>query len=140
MKDIARNILALPFGIFVGGFLNMMIISIGPTLIPPPQGADLSSMEGLAEAMKNMEFKHFIMPFLAHALGSFAGAFLTGLIAGKRRMAQSLIVGALFFVGGFMMVMKLPSPIWFNVVDLTFAYFPMALLGYFISKKIIRGN
>jgi hypothetical protein len=33
------------------------------------------------------------------------------------------------------MVTILPSPLWFNIIDLVFAYFPMAFLGYRLGKK-----
>ena len=33
------------------------------------------------------------------------------------------------------MVFKLPAPLWFDLVDLTFAYFPMAYLGSWIINK-----
>jgi hypothetical protein len=45
------------------------------------------------------------------------------------------VVALFFFIGGFFMVLKLPSPVWFNVIDLVFAYFPMAWLGSLLIKK-----
>ena len=35
-----------------------------------------------------------------------------------------------------MMVMDLPSPMWFNVLDLVGAYLPMGFLGYVIAFKV----
>jgi hypothetical protein len=32
----------------------------------------------------------------------------------------------------------LPAPLWFNLLDLTLAYFPMGLLGYWIGRKIVE--
>jgi hypothetical protein len=89
-----------------------------------------------------MEPKHFIMPFLAHALGTFFGAVLCTLIARSYQMILALSIGLAFFIGGFMMVFQLPAPLWFDLIDLIFAYFPMAWLGYrvvslFNRKKFI---
>ena len=41
-------------------------------------------------------------------------------------------------VGGTMMVIQLPSPIWFNVIDLTLAYLPMSWMGigFFLHQKL----
>jgi hypothetical protein len=50
-------------------------------------------------------------------------------------MQISLIIGSLFFVGGLQMVMELPSPMWFNVLDLGLAYFPMVWLGHRLGFK-----
>ena len=93
MNPILRNILAVIAGIIVGGLVNMGIITISGSIIPPPEGADMTTTEGLKAAMHLMQPKHFIMPFLAHALGTFAGAFLAGILAANRKMLFSIVIG-----------------------------------------------
>jgi hypothetical protein len=129
MNPIVRNILAVLAGLFSGGLLNMGIILISGSVIPPPEGANLTTPEGLAAAMPLMQPIHFLMPFLAHALGTLFGAWVSTFVANKNQLTVALIIGALFFVGGAMNVAMLPSPLWFNVVDLVLAYFPMAYLA-----------
>ena len=136
MKKIITNIVAVLIGLFIGAFINGGIISISGDIIPPPPGANLKTMEGLIDAMRIMEPKHFIMPFLAHALGTFFGAVLCTLLARSYQMILALSIGLAFFIGGFMMVFQLPAPLWFDLIDLIFAYFPMAWLGYKIVTKI----
>ena len=109
--------------------VNGGIINISSKIIPPPDGSNLQTMEGLIQAMPIMEPKHFIMPFLAHALGTFVGAILCSLVARSQKLILALSIGLTFFIGGFMMVFQLPAPLWFDLVDLIFAYFPMAWLG-----------
>ncbi len=70
MNPILRNILAVVAGIVMGGALNMVIVALGPYIIPPPEGVDSTTMEGLKEGMRLFEAKHFVPPFLAHALGT----------------------------------------------------------------------
>lgn len=135
IQSIIRNILAFLAGLVVGSFVNMGIILISNYIIPAPAGADLSTEEGLIKAMPLMQPRHFIMPFLAHALGTFAGALITSALATSYRVYLAMLIAALFFAGGFYMVMILPSPLWFNLTDLLLAYFPMAYLGYFLLKK-----
>ena len=74
--------------------------------------------------------KHFLFPFLAHALGTFVGALLTALIAANHKMLFAFVIGIFFLAGGVTNVLMLPSPIWFTIVDLA-AYLPMA---YFTTK------
>ena len=136
MKKIITNIVAVLIGLFIGAFINGGIINISGDIIAPPPGANLKTMEGLIHAMSIMEPKHFIMPFLAHALGTFFGAVLCTLIARSYQMILALSIGLAFFIGGFMMVFQLPAPLWFDLIDLIFAYFPMAWLGYKIVTKI----
>jgi hypothetical protein len=130
-----RNAGALLMGLLVGAMVNGWIIQISGSIIAPPEGADLTTEEGLREAMSRFEFRHFVMPFLAHALGTLVGAVIASYIAVSYRILWSLIIGALFFIGGAMMVAMLPSPIWFNVVDLLIAYFPMAWLGWKLTGR-----
>ena len=112
-----------------GSFVNGGIIMISASVIPPPDGADVTTMEGLKASMHLFEPKHFLMPFLAHALGTFAGAMLGALIAVNNKMIVALIVGLLFLAGGIANVFMLPSPTWFTITDLAGAYIPMAYMG-----------
>jgi len=133
MNPILRNILAVIAGVVLGGSVNMGIIIISGSIIPPPEGADLKTMEGLKVAMHLMEPKHFFMPFLAHALGTFVGALITVLIAASHKFVLAMGISAWFLFGGIMSVFMLPSPTWFTIVDLASAYIPM---GYLAAKLV----
>ncbi len=136
MNPTVKYILAILAGIIIGGVVNGIIISISASVIPPPEGANLTTMEGLKASMSLMEPKHFLMPFLAHALGTLVGAILASYIAGDNKLRAALIVGFFFFLGGFANIIMLPSPLWFSFVDLLGAYLPMAWIGYKIGEKI----
>jgi hypothetical protein len=136
MNPIIRNILAVIAGGIVGSVVNMGIIMISGSVIPPPGGADVTTMEGLQASLHLFEPRHFLMPFLAHALGTFAGALVAALIAANHKMLFALVIGAFFLAGGIGNVLLLPSPVWFTVVDLAGAYFPMAwIAGKLVAKK-----
>ena len=136
MHPIIRNILAAIAGIVVGSAVNMGLITISGSIIPLPEGVDPSNMESLKASMHLFEAQHFIFPFLAHALGTFAGAFLAALIAASHKMKFALSIGLFFMIGGIINVFMLPSPLWFTIVDLAGAYIPMGLIG----GKIVSGK
>lgn len=141
MHPIIRNILAVIAGFIVGGAINMAIISISGTIIAPPAGVDVTDIESLKSSMHLFEPRHFIFPFLAHALGTFAGALITALIVKKHKVKFALGVGLFFFLGGLTNVFMLPAPIWFIVLDLGVAYFPMAwLAGRVVSSSQTPGQ
>ena len=121
--------LAVIGGAIVGTIVNMSIITISGSIIPPPNGVDVTTMEGLKSSMHLFQPIHFILPFLAHALGAFAGAWLAALIAANNKMKFALAIGVFFLAGGIANVFMLPSPAWFAVLDLVVAYIPMAYLG-----------
>jgi uncharacterized membrane protein HdeD (DUF308 family) len=111
MNPTLKNILAVTVGIIIGGFVNMGIIMMSSSVIPPPEGADLTTMEGLKAAMPLMQAKHFLMPFLAHALGTFVGAFIAYYLAANNKMRFALAIGIWFMIGGIVNIILLPSPI-----------------------------
>jgi hypothetical protein len=124
-----RNILGIVAGLVIGGVVNMGIVTLGPKIIPPPAGADMTTVEGLKAAMPRLEARHFALPFLAHALGTLVAALVAATIAVRNKMRIALSFGVLFLVGGIAAATMIPAPTWFIALDLTFAYIPMAWLG-----------
>jgi hypothetical protein len=136
MNPILKNVLAVIVGVFSGGILNMALIQLSPQIIPPPPGVDFTTMEGLKESMHLMGPQHFLMPFLAHALGTFVGAFAAVKIAVSYQMVFALVIGALNLSGGILNIIMLPSPLWFSLVDLIGAYLPMCYLGWRLARTV----
>ena len=135
MNPILRNILAIIAGVIIGSMVNMGLIMISSSIIPPPSGVDVTDMESLKSSMHLFEAKHFIFPFLAHALGTIAGAYVASLIAVSHKMKFALGVGVFFLLGGITNVFMLPSPLWFIVLDLVGAYIPMGWLGGKLTER-----
>lgn len=134
MNQIIKNILAVLAGLVIGACVNMGILMLFMKLIPPPIGVDIATEAGLKAAMPLFQPQNFIGPFLAHALGTFVGAFIVAAITQNLRL--SLIIGFSFLIGGAMEVANLSAPMWFNILDLTMAYIPMAYLGFKIANLI----
>lgn len=114
----------------------MSLIMVSGSVIPPPEGVDVTTAEGLEAGMHLMEAKHFIMPFLAHALGVLVGSVLAAMIAATHKMKFALGIGAFFLLGGIAAANMIPSPTWFIAVDLIFAYLPMGWIGGKIGTSI----
>ncbi|MET6991781.1 hypothetical protein [Sediminicola arcticus] len=129
MKKAIRNVLAIILGLVLGSVVNMGLIMTGGDVVSPPQGADITTMEGLKASMHLFEAKNFIFPFLAHALGTFVGAVITALIAANYKMRYAFGIGATFMLGGIINSFLFPAPSWFIVLDLMAAYIPMAWFG-----------
>jgi hypothetical protein len=135
MKKILWGLLAVFTGLLCGSMINMGIVLWGPKLIPPPPGADVSSIEGLKASLPLFEARHFIMPFLAHAMGTFSGALIAALFSGPA-LRRAMLLSLVFFAGGLMNVRMLPAPLWFNITDLVLAYFPMGFAAFLLLKKL----
>lgn len=138
MPNALRNVLAIVAGVVIGGGVNMALITLSPSIIPPPPGVDRSSAASLSSAMHLFEPRHFVMPFLAHALGTLAGALAAYLIAASHRVPIAYVIGAVFLCGGVAASFMIPAPIWFIALDLLAAYLPMAWLGIQIGARMTQ--
>ncbi len=135
MNPIVRNILAVLAAIFVGSLVNGALIGFGSSVIAPPAGVDPNNLESIRASMHLYEPKHFAIPFIAHAAGTFVGALLASIIGASRRFMLAIIVGLLFLTGGIAASFLIPAPPWFIALDLLLAYIPMALLGWKLSGR-----
>jgi len=135
MKTIARNILAVIVGFVFGSVVNMVLVNIGSLAIPLPEGADVTTMEGLRESMKLFTPLNFIFPFLAHALGTLVGAFVAAKLAASHPVTLAIGIGVFFLLGGISMVYLCGGPAWFVAADLLLAYIPMGYLGGILAGR-----
>jgi hypothetical protein len=133
--NIIRNILAVVLGVFIGSVVNMGVLALGHVLMPPPEGFDPSTMEGVASTIHLLKPIDFVVPFLAHALGTLVGVLAAMYIAATSRTIVAVILAVLFLAGGIMANVMIPAPVWYRIVDLAIAYIPMAYLGKKLSRK-----
>ena len=133
---IVKLVLAVLLGAIIGGIVNMALIMLSSSIVPLPEGINPADMNSLAENIHLFKPINFLMPFLAHALGTLVGAIIAGLIAPQYKLYFSLAIGFLFLWGGIDMSMQLDAPLWFDILDIGLAYLPMGYLGYLIAIKM----
>lgn len=135
MKPVVKNIFAVLAGIVLGSLVNMALVSIGPLVIALPEGADMSDMEKARTSVALLKPVNFLFPFLAHALGTLAGAYVAAKLAASHAMQLALGVGLFFLLGGIAAILMIGGPLWFKLADLILAYIPMAYLGAILARK-----
>src|SRR5687767_6100701 len=135
MPPILRNILAVIAGVIVGSVVNMGLVLVGPHVIPAPEGVNVMDAESVKANVHLFQPKHFVFPFLAHALGTLAGALVAAFIAVSHKMKFALGLGAWFLIGGIVASLMIPAPTWFIALDLIAAYIPMAWLGGLLATR-----
>ena len=131
---ILKLIFAVVLGLVLGSITNMALIMVSGHVIPLPVGADMTTEEGIRAALPQLEARHFLFPFMAHALGTLVGAFIAAKFAPQHKLMGALIVGSLFFVGGIIAARMIPGATWFIALDLVGAYFPFALLAFALAR------
>lgn len=135
MSPILRNILAVVAGIVIGSIVNMLLLQLGPMVAPLDPAIDPNDPMSLKENAHLLTTGNFVMTFIAHAGGTLIGALVASKIAASHQLIFALVIGALFLLGGIYMVVLLPTPLSFEVIDLVVAYLPMAWLGWKFSGK-----
>lgn len=133
IKDIALFVV----GMILGGSINMLLVEAGMIVFPAPSGFDLSTEAGLKSAMNVMSFEHFIFPFLAHAIGTLTGSVFVSRFA-QHKQILAYCIGIAYLIGGISMIFMVGGPLWFNMLDLTIAYLPMAWLGLKIGRGLLH--
>jgi hypothetical protein len=88
--------------------------------------------------MHLFEPRHFLFPFLAHALGTLVGSVVAFLVAASHRSVFAWIVGAISLAGGIAAASMIPAPMWFIALDLAAAYLPMAWICIGIGARIAQ--
>ena len=132
---ILRNTAAFIVGAIAGGVVNMAIIMAGMAAIPPP-GSGSTDANAIAASIHLYEPKHFVTPFLAHAIGTLVGALVAYLIAASYKTVFAYAIGVLTLIGGIAACFMIPAPTWFMALDLVVAYIPMAYLATLIGSRI----
>lgn len=130
MNPTLRNVLSVIAALFIGGIINAGIIKWGAGMFPVPEGVDPNDIESIKANAHLYNFSHFIMPFIAHAMGTLVGAYAVSRFAASRHKMLALIIGGFFFLGGLTMAIFLPEFWKYSIGDLLLAYFPMALIGW----------
>jgi hypothetical protein len=136
MNPLLRNIAAVLLGFVLGSIVNRALITVSPHVIPPPPGVDVANVARLKASLHVYQPTHFLFPFLAHALGTFAGALIAFVVAGSRRAVFAYALGLLFLAGGITACFLIPAPAWFTALDLLAAYLPMAWLATRLGRRL----
>jgi hypothetical protein len=136
MNATVQNIAALILGVFVGGMVNMGLIMLGSSLISPPAGVDVTSSDSIAASIDLFQPEHFLFPYLAHAIGTFAGALITYLTGATHRIRLAAAVGILFLCGGIANALVIPAPLWFLVMDIATAYLVPTWIAIEIGRRL----
>jgi len=136
MKLILRNVLAVIAGFVLGSIVNMSLVTAGPHVFALPPGVDVNDMNSLKSSAHLMQPKHFLFPFLAHALGTLVGALTAHVIAASHRSVFAYVIGVLNLAGGIAASFMIPAPTWFIALDLLVAYLPMAWLAIKLGRTL----
>ncbi len=106
---------------------NMAVLMVCSFFVPDLSQTDL-------HALKGVELLYFLSPFFAHSLGTLVGAYLATKIAASEKAGIAITVGAIHLAGGVAATFMIDAPTWYDIVDVTLAYIPVAWIGWKLAK------
>jgi len=111
--SVLRNIGAVVAGLFVGSCVNMGLIRLNSTvLFPMPEGMDPNDLEQFVAYTEGLPATAFLVVMAAHLGQAGVGGWLAARLAGSRPLLLALIVGGATLLGGLMMLVMVPAPVW----------------------------
>jgi len=123
-----RTVLGLTLGLFIGVVVNGSMVQLGTVLFPFPPEVNFDTSSGM-QAFHDLPVHFYIFPFLAHAIGTLSGCITAIIILRNQGKWVVYSIGYLFFVAGIIAVDLINAPVWFDILDLSLAYLPMAWLS-----------
>jgi hypothetical protein len=136
MNPLLSHSAAVLLAFVRGSIVNLALIPVSPRVIPPRPGVGVANVAHLKASLHVYQPRHFLFPFLAHALGTFAGALIAFVVAGSRRAVFACALGLRFLAAGITAGFLLPAPAWFMALDLLAAYLPMAWLATRLGRRL----
>ena len=133
MNPILRNVLAVIGAILGGMALHMAILFAGIPFMP--EGIEPMDAKSLTENIHRFTAINYAFPLLAHGLGTLLSGYLAVIIAASHKMKFAIGTGVFWLLGGIGNAFDIDAPLWFDIVDITLAYIPMALLGAKLGMK-----
>ncbi|MCG8306272.1 MAG: hypothetical protein MI975_02695 [Cytophagales bacterium] len=130
-----KKLLYILAGIITGTILIYLVEMLGHLIYPPPEGLDVNDTEALKDIIKDLPTGALLFVLLAYALGSFGGGLISGILSKSSKIINSIIVGAVLMILGFINLFMIPHPVWFSIVSLLL-YIPSAYFGGRVSMKL----
>jgi len=128
-----RNILAIVFGLIIGGFLVGLSETIAYTLFP----GDMAFPAALADRhmyMEQIPFTAQLSVIIGWASGAFIAGVVTTLIQGRTDYRIPLITVGVLQLFAWMNMISFPHPGWMWVAG-SLVFVPLGLLAYVFFRK-----
>lgn len=118
MEWSLKRILALPAGLGAAMALTVVVESLGHALFPAPPPPPAGDARAYAAFVETLPAGAFVMVLLAHAAGTFGGAWTAMRLGGPVGKRLALVVGLLMVAGTVANLLAVPHPTWFALADI----------------------
>lgn len=143
MKKTTKLVINRVLSILTGVIAGALVIGLGEMLsnsmFPMPEDFDFTNREALIEHISAMPITAFFSVLIAHAFGALVGGFVASKMAQVQKKGAATFTGLILLLAGLLNLVSIPHPLWFSIVDIIL-YTPMAILGYYLMKKIFNSN
>lgn len=140
MHNIIKNTIALLLSLSVAAVIAFIIIVLGHSIIPTPEGMDTNDFESIKRNFHLFEFRHFIFPLLAHAVATFFASYVISRYAVTHKFWFALGIGILFTIASLSLTLRIGHFNWIGIVEIV-QYIPLSILGYkFWQRRNLKNS
>jgi hypothetical protein len=112
MRAILRSVAGVFFGACLASGIIILVGQISGRMFPPPPGLSYGDTEAMKAFIASLPLGAFLMILLAWGLGTFAGAWVCGKVAGRAKVAHGLVLATLLLFAGTSNMLVIPHPLW----------------------------
>ena len=91
---------------------------VNASFFPAPAGVDVTTPEGMAQAVGMMPTGAFIGLVVGYLVATTLGAYVAARLAASRHLLVASLVAAVFVAGGVANFMMIPHPIWVPIASM----------------------
>lgn len=139
MPNFIKNIFAVVLAIFGAAVIAFLIIVLGHSIIPSPDGMDTNDFESIKNNFHLFELKHFLFPLIAHGIATLFASYLVSRFAKTHKFYLAIGIGTLFMFASLSLSLRIGQFNLIGVVEIL-QYIPISILGYKIWKRTSATN
>lgn len=134
MPNFIRNIFAVLLAILAAAIIGFSIITLGHSIVPPPDGMDTNDFESIKSNFYLMELKHFLFPLIGHGLATFIASYLVSRFAKTHQLWLAIGIGMVFMLASIALSLRIGYFHWIGIIEIA-QYIPLSFLGYKVWKR-----
>ena len=134
MSNLIKNVTAILLAIIAAAILTFCVITLGHSIIPPPEGIDTNDFESIRSNFHLFKVKHHLFPVLAHGLGTLTASYIVSRFANSYKFVFAIGIGIIFMLASLSLTIRIGHFNWIGVIEIA-QYIPISFLGYKIWQR-----
>ena len=129
-----NRVLPVVIGLLAGWVTIFVLEFLNHQIYPAPEGADLSTKEGVVALMEVIPTGAFVLLFVSWMVSAFVAGGVTAMVNQVHWRNNAIIVGVILSIGALINMVIIPHPTWL-VLASGIGYVPGSFFGARLFKN-----